>query len=230
MEIPKAILDKIEEANKIKNFYSETRTEDEEKRELYNTFVKDLIPRDYINVNMDYYHFPKDSQVKGYLRNLKHNAKQGIGVFLHGKTGTGKTCFSYALIKNYIWQYILSRNPEKCHFTTFKHMQDSINASEDKEQTKRFYIGCSFLVIDEFCVDGELTVSEKKNLLEILNKRITNTDGRYGKPTSFTSNQTLENIKIMAGEAIHDRIIGNCLVHQFNSESRRTIENRLKLD
>ena len=222
-------LETILKSIKQKAIEPDQKTEEEEMKELYAEIINShRIPQKYYDADTKDYSFKKDSQIAGYLRNLKHNTKNGIGVFLNGVCGTGKTRFCYAILKRYIWTYIHALNAHKCKFISFKGLQDSIINADDKEQAKLTYAGYTLLIIDEFCVDGELTTSEKKNLLEILNIR--NNNIPCGKPTVFTSNQSITQIRKLAGEAIYDRIIGNCVIHEMNSKSRRTIENRIKLD
>ena len=180
------------------------------------------------NQHKFWYNFPKESIISGYIRNFKKNTQNGVGVYLEGVPGTGKTRFCYSYLKKYIWTYISAKNAFKCHFTTFKELHDKILKADDKIQQIRTYGGYTLLLIDEFCVKDQMTEAERNNLLEILNIRIRNIP--VGKPTIFTSNQSIEEIKKIAGEAIHDRIIGNCIIHKMNSKSRRTIENRLVLD
>jgi len=209
---------------------TEKEIQQEEKKLFFREIINSKIPQNYRENTLNYYNFKPDSLISRYLKNMRYNMKKGLGIFLSGNPGTGKTCFGWALIKLYIWNHIYTKNINKCHFTTFKEMQDSINSAEDRHQRKLFYIGRSLLVIDEFCADGELTSSAKNNLLEILNKRIANESGYYGKPTVFTSNQDLETIKNLAGPAIQDRINGFCIKHEFTTKSRRNVMDLLKLD
>ena len=79
------------------------KTEAEENAELYSELIqKHKIPDQYLDAKFSDYNFPKESMIAGYLRNLKKNTKKGIGLFITGDTGTGKTRFCYAFLKKYI--------------------------------------------------------------------------------------------------------------------------------
>jgi DNA replication protein DnaC len=206
------------------------KSEAEENAEIYREVIQTHnIPSQYLNAKFTDYNFPKKSIITGYLRNLKENTKNGIGLFVTGDTGTGKTRLCYAYMKKYIWDYIRVKNSkEVCYISFNKLHADIINAEKsDQSNIKKTYAGYKLLIVDEFAVK-DLTDAQVDNFLEILNIR--NHNKPCGKPTVIISNQNLESIKESAGGAIYSRIKGNSVVYHMNSEDKRSIKNRLKLD
>jgi DNA replication protein DnaC len=145
----------------------------------------------YRNVDVDRIYPIKE--IKEYVDNLDQNIKMGLGLFLCGSFGVGKTSIlSYLIQKVYSFgswdQYedIWRRNYSIQYCTVSKLFNLMFRKEEDELKKYQIY---DFLVLDEFGreYDHDFPLSRFEELI----------DYRYGnmKTTCIATNLTIENLK-----------------------------------
>lgn len=144
------------------------------------------------------------------------NALRGVGTYLHGKTGRGKTYIAASAVRRYV------DSGRQAKMLTAKKLLDGIKAAMDKgcddprfiERMERIPL----LVIDDLGMeyDTDWAISE---LCALLNERISR-----GLPTIITSNHRLGEISDkwgVHGERLASRIAGSCAVVLVGGPDRR---------
>ena len=163
------------------------------------------------------------NRCKKYCENADKVLENGIGIYLFGDKGTGKTrltaCMGNELMENY----------HTVLFTNFSEIKRSI-FKDDKYIDNISSI--DFLFIDDFGTekikkgDEDLWMQEK--IFEVINKRYID-----NKPIIFTSNYSLMEMMKERGlaERTADRIIEMCEAIKLTGESYRatTMRNRERL-
>jgi len=150
------------------------------------------------------------------MRTMLEDKPAHKGIFVWGKTGTGKSHLASALVK----QVLVAGNTAK--MVRFKDMVLKIRACYDNNQTEesilRPYINCSFLSIEDigtiksgkiesdFCQDTLLTVIDARIERE--------------KPTVITTNLSPEDIWSAFGERLASRF-STFLTFKLEGRDRR---------
>lgn len=134
---------------------------------------------------------PEQNQVASQLKNYKFDKN----IVLIGKTGTGKTYLSCALINSVI-------NEKDCYFVKFYKLTDIKIRDNEKFEAM---INSNLLIIDEFGVQD----TDFKGALayEIYDYRYEN-----NLPTMLVTNLNAEELKSRMSDALYSRIKSNCLV------------------
>jgi len=194
-------------------------------REMKRKYEKANIPQEYWYLDFD--DFRKQDQkiiknVKKYVESLDFYYKSGIGFFLHGDIGTGKTLLSICILKAAI-----RKNYQKIFFTSLSDIVNLYTAGwYNHQEQKKFQdvlINHDFIVIDdvgkEFKAGNDLTASTFDKVL------------RYRRnPTVITSNIRLKKIHTIYGESIKSLIYGKLLRARVEgADFRKELLSRLKL-
>lgn len=173
--------------------------------------VKVYLPMRFENVC--YEHVPE--QIKEKFEKILETRR---GIFIHGKSGVGKTHVAYALMKNCILEKDRSAKvvnvPELLHnirndFNV--HDRKTYEFSEAESINK--YRG--LLILDDIgaekCSDWVL-----ETFYIIINNR-------YNQilPTIFTSNLTIQEFAEHYGDRITSRVVGMCDIYEMTGEDRR---------
>lgn len=141
--------------------------------------------------------------LKKYVEEIEVNKNSGLGLYVYGDVGRGKTYMTACVLKE-----LLKRN-EQCLFTSFFDIYEELKECyRRKLSTKPIvekYIGYKFLFIDDF---GKERFTEWANeiVFQIINKRY-----NQMRPTILSSNNSLvQCIDNGLEKAVADRITQTC--------------------
>lgn len=177
----------------------------------YNGFAESVMSK--WNFAADDNSDPKTiNAIKSYVDNFGEMRKNGKGLLLYGRCGSGKTfaaaCAANALIdKGYT-----------CYMTNFSRIANTISGLYEKQEYLDSLNNYSLLVLDDL---GAERATEYMN--EIVFSII---DGRYraNLPMIITSNLTIEELKHPKGIAeqrVFNRILERCFPLEVNGADRR---------
>lgn len=196
-------------------------------RQLEKLKVASLLGERYKNVTFDKTDMDNDDFAKVADRARKYCAvagkvlAQGVGIYLYGAKGTGKThltaCIANELMSNYY----------SVLYTNFSEISKSIRATYgNRGESEQAFIdklaAIDFLFIDDFGTESvardgdDLWLQEK--IFEVVNKRY-----NANKPIIFTSNYSLAEMVKNRGLADKtvDRISEMCEVIKLDGKSYR---------
>lgn len=156
-------------------------------------------------------------QAKLYAENFDRVRNTGVGLFLYGKTGTGKSHIACSILKS------LLPDIDGVYCMTWQIIKAVKEAPLGSNPLKAF-MEASFLVIDELGVQSG-TKFEESILYPLIDTRVT-----YRRPTIFISNvqpdskeKSFDGITVrqVVGERIWDRIQQRSIFLRFDGESYR---------
>lgn len=176
------------------------------------------IPKEYWYKGIDNYvgNVKSLEEVNDYIAHMKNYYENGIGMFLYGGYGTGKTFLAIHILKRAI-----ELNYKNVYFTCLSDIISQFTASwYDAKEQKDFYsrmMDSDFLVIDDIGKEYH----SKNNLAESVFDKVL----RYREhPVIITSNKNLEDIKSSYGASINSLLHGKLIPLQFIGGDHR-IEN-----
>ncbi|HIH5821206.1 TPA: ATP-binding protein [Proteus mirabilis] len=195
------------------------------KKKLTEKLLDELhVPERFKSCTLDNYEaVNKDAQYnlnvcKAYVKKWEDRLKNGGGLVMCGKPGTGKNHLALAIAKSVVEDY-----QNSALFTTALRIARKFKSTWSKNSTEtefeviRIYTKPDLLIIDEVGVQFG-TEAEKLILFEIINTRY-----EKMKPTILISNQTREELGAFIGERVIDRMNdgGGCTL-AFTWDSYRT--------
>lgn len=183
-----------------------------------------LLPDRFENATLENY-YPENEEssrclkvCKAYAHKWVDRLKQGGGMIMCGKPGTGKNHLALAIAR-----YIINEHQSSAMFTTALRLARKFKSSWGKhaditeQQVIEFYTHPDLLIVDEVGVQFG-SEAEKLILFEIINTR-------YEKmlPTILISNLPKDELSVFIGERVIDRMNegGGCTL-VFNWESYRS--------
>lgn len=182
------------------------------------------VPKRFENVSLDNYK-PANNQAKKCLSVCRHfvdnwpeRMKQGGGLVMCGKPGTGKNHLAIGIGKSIIENFMASvRLTSAIKIARNFKATWAKNSEECDSDVIEMYASPDLLIIDEVGVQFGSDV-EKMILFEIINSRYENL-----KPTILISNLPKEELATFVGERVIDRMNdgGGCTL-TFTWESYRT--------
>lgn len=212
-----------EELAKLKS--DKQQSDERGKKRLIENLLSNLnIPERFMPCTLDNYESVNQEAArnlnvcKAYANKWPDRLRQGGGLVMCGKPGTGKNHLALAIAR-----YVIEQHQDSALFTTalriarkFKSTW-SKNATETELEVIRIYTDPDLLIIDEVGVQfGSDT--EKLILFEIINTRY-----EQMKPTILISNQTRDELSEFIGERVIDRMSdgGGCTL-AFTWDSYRS--------
>lgn len=165
------------------------------------------VPKRYINSTFSNYLCDTDKQkaIVAYL-------KQGKSAIIYGSNGTGKTHLAYAccfhqISQNKTAKYILA-------FDFFNEIRDSFDTHTSNDIVMQ-YAKYDYLVIDE--VDKtQGTAMEFAYLYSLINRRYNDI-----KPTVLVTNSKPDELKVIVGASVIDRIGSDGKIIELSGENYR---------
>ena len=162
---------------------------------------------------------------KKYTNDFIENKKLGLGLFLSGGVGIGKTHLSFAITKE------LFDKGYTCLFVTATQLLDYMqslmgfkNEKEDILDFLKFLCNIDVLVIDDIG-SHKWTETKEENLFKVI-------DGRYAnlKPVIVNSNKSAEVTNTLLGARVYDRLVGSCISVSCSAKSYRYLDltNQIK--
>ena len=207
------------EAEAVKEEMERRRLKDERERALNRSDIPSLYVRSSFASYRAKTPICKESkrQLELYAERFQEIRQKGIGLFLYGPTGTGKTHLACALIHALIDQGV------NCRFVNcVKLLQEAIELGFEKSKLIEPLIKVDFLVLDEIGLQGG-TKTEERILFTLIDARV-----NARKPTVFTSNvqpdskeTEIVTVRKIIGDRVYDRIQWKTVMLKLDGESHR---------
>ncbi len=207
-------------------------------QEIENLKVASLIGDRYKNVNFDETEIIENDsfktayiRCKRYCENADKVFNEGMGIYLYGDKGTGKTHLT-ACMANYLMEHRY-----QVLFTNFMEISKMIRSTfkKDSNQTENDYINrlatIDFLFIDDLGTErvqnGEEDLWLQEKMFDVLNKRY-----NMKCPTIFTSNYSIK--ELVKNRGIMDKTVDriaemSTAILKVEGDSYR-LKNRTKKD
>lgn len=164
------------------------------------------------------------AKIEKYISSIDKAAQKGIGLYISGSHGVGKTAISNIILKTAIKKY---------HSSFFCRSNDLIEFVRAgwKNEEKKVYLSyvvnnCTFFVIDDIGrLFSQVNEAERLNIDEIFTKR-----DDSNLCTIITSNHPLEANKDLLGEAIYSSFKERLIEVKLIGEDYRSIIGESLLD
>ena len=161
-----------------------------------------------------------------YIDDFDAYIRNGLGMILHGSSGTGKTLSAVLIAKALILRGV------SVHFATFNELISSFAAGWHNEESKAWFYkkikNASVLIIDdvgkEMKSQGSLGLS-RSVIDEVLRHRV-----GMSKPTFITTNSTMEDMSKLYGLSVLSLLSESSIERTFTGEDYRRKVAELKLD
>lgn len=166
-----------------------------------------LLPDRFANATLENYHPQNDDAArclhvcKAYASKWRERLKQGGGMVMTGKPGTGKNHLALAIAK-----HVITEHQSSALFTTALRVARKFksswgkNAEITEQEVIEAYTSPDLLIIDEVGVQFG-SESEKLILFEIINTRY-----EKMRPTILISNLPKDELSAFIGERVIDRM------------------------
>ncbi|QGU89655.1 ATP-binding protein [Erwinia sorbitola] len=219
-ECPECLKEKLLDL-KLKQDHQDAREKSGKIKRLMDNL---LLPERFAHATLDNYHAVNEDAnrclkiCKAYASKWPERLKQGGGLVMCGKPGTGKNHLALAIAK-----HVINQHQSAAMFTTalriarmFKSTW-SKNAEQTETEVIQKYTDPDLLIIDEVGVQFG-SDSEKLILFEIINTRY-----EKMRPTILISNLPKDELSAFIGERVIDRMNdgGGCTL-AFTWESYRS--------
>lgn len=158
-----------------------------------------------------------------YTDNITEFARQGMGLYLSGDVGTGKTMISNLILK---W---LVHQGYTCFSTTFSQMIEMYTAGwtdkEEKQWFQRKFLNSQFLLLDDIGKERETKIALNESTFDaVLRQRVSD-----GRPTMITTNLTAEELQEGYGSAILSLIKEQSLEEVISGDDFRPRANKRRV-
>lgn len=219
-ECPDCLKDRLQELERVRE-----RDNDRHRQSQIDRLMMELnLPERFASSTLENYQPVNDEAnyclriCKAYAAKWKERLKQGGGLVLCGKPGTGKNHLALAIAK-----HVIEQHQSSAMFTTALRVARTFkatwgkNADRSEADVIRMHTDPDLLIIDEVGVQFG-SEAEKLILFEIINTRY-----EQMKPTILISNLPLEELSAFIGERVIDRMSdgGGCTL-AFTWDSYRS--------
>ena len=169
---------------------------------LFKWYSSSGIGANYQRLDWDDYvvDTPSKAALKGgvtkYLDNAQEFLRQGMGLYLSGDIGVGKTMLLNLVLKD------LVKAGYSCFATTFAQMIEMYTAGwtdkEEKQWFQRKFLNSQFLLLDDVGKERDTKIALNETTFDaILRQRVTD-----GRPTFISTNPTADAMEERYGKAI----------------------------
>jgi len=164
--------------------------------------------------------------IEEYLEKASDYVANGIGVILHGTSGTGKTSLSTLLLRD-----LLAQGYDG-YFTTFSEMIDTYtggwNDREEKAWFHRRIKNARVLVIDD--IGREYQGRRQSGLPEATFDEVIRSRVAASNPTIITTNMTLTRLQEGYGGNVMSLLRERSATYEFTGEDYRNSQRQRTLD
>jgi DNA replication protein DnaC len=178
------------------------------------------LPKSYWNKSIADFNGDKKalSAIQDYTKKIQGNLNKGIGLYLYGSPGVGKT-----LLSSYVLQETLKRN-KNAHFYFFTDIlnvfTEAWHDDEARNEVENNIINSDLLIMDDV---GKEFKSNKKLHESILDTVVRNRASQL-RPIIITSNYDILDVKETYGHGIVDLFKESLVVIPVKGDSYRKIE------
>lgn len=196
------------------------------KRPLEERLKNTSIPKKYISATLDNYDQENGSPdvvvyAQHWLKNIESNLDNGIGLYLFGGTGSGKTHIATSILKRAV------ATSETCGYfitaeqyleTSYAALDDDRYEDESFEADTIYYIDNVYdiLVLDGLGTERRQSEFAKKSLTSMISKRYENQ-----LPTIITSDIPQGKLSSIYGNRFSSIVTDCCLTVPFLGEDYR---------
>ena len=178
--------------------------------EEINKQIKKLIPPKYSEAKL--------SHVDPEITRKHRHLRKGVGLFLHGEPGVGKTYAMAAILRD-----VISKG-KKCLRTSYDMLcleirdtyKQNPKYSEDEVIKKYIEADCVFIEDVGTTTKHEETDFSRRTFLIILDQR-----DEQLKPTYITSNKPLIEFATSFDKRVASRMSAACVIHEMVGKDRR---------
>lgn len=165
------------------------------------------------------------SVLKKYCNNMDENFKDGLGLYMHGKPGSGKTHLAAAVMREAIVRYPKDKcfifGPLSYTLYRMKRTFEKEGACDDRDIIEKM-VSADLVVIDDLGKEHD-TPWVKSMAYMIINERYSEK-----MPTIFTTNVEHQTLVARYDESTVSRIVGSCIILDFNNIDDYRLEQAKK--
>lgn len=163
-------------------------------------------------------------KIEKYINSIDKAAEEGIGLYISGSHGVGKTAIAIIILKIAIQHYYSS------FFSRSNEIIDFVRSGWKSEEKKAYWTyivnNCVFFVIDDIGrLFSQINDAERANIDEIFTKR-----DDANLCTIITSNHPLETNKDLLGDALYSSFKERLIEVKLLGEDYRNIIGESLLD
>jgi DNA replication protein DnaC len=156
-------------------------------------------------------------KLEKYIGSIEKAGKEGIGLYISGSHGVGKTAIAIIILKIAIMHYL------SAFFTRSTEVIEFVRSGWRNEDKKAYWTyvvnNCKFFVIDDVGrLFNQVSDSERANIDEIFTKR-----DDANLCTIFTANHSLESNKDLLGDALYSNFKERLIEIKLLGEDYRNI-------
>lgn len=207
------ILERLEHYSSLDNFFEKNYLLGNIPEKFFKfelNLIRDKI--ETIESNID-----EIKKVEKYLASIDKAAKEGIGLYISGAHGVGKTAIAIIALKTAIRNYYSS------FFSRSTEIVDFVRSGWKNDDKKAYWLyvvnNCTFFVIDDIGrLFSDINEYERSNIDEIFTKR-----DDSNLCTIITANHSLETNKDLLGEALFSNFKERLIEVKLIGEDYRNI-------
>lgn len=163
-------------------------------------------------------------KIEKYINSIEKASQEGIGIYISGSHGVGKTAIAIIILKIAIEHY------HSAFFSRSTEIIDLVRSGWKNDDKKAYFSyvvnNCKFFVIDDIGrLFSQITDAERANIDEIFTKR-----DDSNLCTIITSNHPLETNRDLLGEAIYSNFKERLIEVKLLGEDYRNIIGESLLD
>lgn len=202
---------------------------------LHMHYLNAGIGTTYQRLDWDDYDGPTriDDLAGTYVDKHAEYVSRGIGLYLPGPNGTGKTMVANLMLKEFV------KRGYNCYATTFAQMIEMYTAGWKKASEQRLFekrfkqsqvlllddAARDWLVTQELGRGGRRTIMEESTFDTILRTRV-----QYGRPTFLTTNLELDDLQDCYGSAVFSLLKEKSIMREFTGNDYRPQANSRELE
>jgi DNA replication protein DnaC len=207
------ILERLEQYSSVKNFFEKNyllANIPEKYFKFEFETIRDKIETIESNVE-------QIKKVEKFINSIEKAEKEGIGLYIAGSHGVGKTAIAIIILKTAILHYF------SAFFSRSTEVVDFVRSGWKNEEKKAYWTyvvnNCKFFVIDDIGrLFSQISDSERANIDEIFTKR-----DDANLCTIITANHSLETNKDLLGEALYSNFKERLIEIKLLGEDYRNI-------